>query len=355
LEWNIGNGPCPGGETKDTLTICTYPTVQPAVLGADLVRCLGSFANVTLSGNTPSGANTGLWTYVSGPVPINIVSPTAANTVTTGYTVPGVYCFNWTITSGPCGSSTDQICVLVYDPNTPVNAGPDQTVCLPSNSATMGATALTGPATGTWSVVAGFGSGSFTNANSPTTTVTGLSVGVNRFRWTVSNGSCANNGASDLVDILVYPAAQPTPNAGVDQYLCFTGTPMSTTLTGTTPLTPGTGQWSISPSMPISPSLNATTVTVSGLIPGEYTVTWTLNNGSCGPAVSDEMKIYVYNNTVTTTNAGFDVNLCTPTNSATMAATSATAPAIGTWTVVQGGGNIVSPNSPTTSIIGIPV
>lgn len=355
LEWNIGNGPCPGGETKDTLTICTYPTVQPAVLGADLVRCLGSFANVTLSGNTPSGANTGLWTYVSGPVPINIVSPNAANTVTTGYTVPGVYCFNWTITSGPCGSSTDQICVLVHDPNTPINAGPDQTICLPSNATTMAATPLTGPATGTWTVVPGFGTGSFGNANSPTTTVTGLSTGINRFRWTVSNGSCANNGASDLMDILVYPAAQPTPNAGVDQYLCFTGTPMSTSVTGTAPIAPGTGLWTISPSAPITPSPSASTISVSGLTPGEYTLTWTLNNGSCSPSVSDQMKIFVYNNTVTTTNAGLDVNLCTPTNSANMAATPAVTPAIGTWSVVQGGGTFISPNSPTSEVIAIPV
>jgi hypothetical protein len=133
LEWNIGNGPCPGGETKDTLTICTYPIVQPAVLGSDITACLGSFANINLSGNAPTGANTGHWTYVSGPAAINIVSPNAANTVTTGYTLPGIYCFNWTITSGPCGSSTDQICVYVYSPTSIVNAGADQTICLPNS------------------------------------------------------------------------------------------------------------------------------------------------------------------------------------------------------------------------------
>jgi gliding motility-associated-like protein len=353
LEWNIGNGPCPGGETKDTLTICTYPVVQPAVLGIDLERCLGSFANVNLVGNSPTGANTGQWTFVSGPAAINIVSPNAANTVTTGYTVPGIYCFNWTITSGPCGSSTDQICVYVYAPTSPVNAGPDQTLCLPNNSTTLAAVAPIAPASGTWSVVSG--SGSFASPNSPTSTVSGLGVGVNRFRWTIDNGNCANDGTSDLVDIIVYPTSQPTPNAGTDQYLCYLGAAMTTTVTANSPLAPGTGAWTISPSASISPSINAPTISVSGLTPGEYTLTWTLSNGTCSPVVSDEMKIFVYNNTITSTNAGFDVNLCTPTNSAVMAATPATSPAVGEWTVVQGGGTIQSVNSPTTNIIGIPV
>lgn len=352
LEWNIGNGPCPGGETKDTLYICTYPTIQTAVAPNDLTRCIGSFTNITLAGNTPSGANTVQWTFLSGPVTPTISTPNAASTVTSGFTQPGVYCFEYKITSGPCGSSTDQVCVFVYSPTSPVNAGVDQTICLPNNSATLAATAPTSPATGVWSVVSG--TGSFVSPTSPTTVVNGLSTGLNRFRWTVSNGNCANNGTSDLVDINVFPAAQPIPNAGPDQNICFIGTALSTTINGNAPTNPGTGLWTISPATATITSPTSASTTVTGLTPGVYTLTWTLNNGSCSAAVSDQMIINVFNGTVTTTNAGLDQNLCTPNQTANMNAQAATSPSIGTWTIIQGGGSIAAANNPNTVISSIP-
>ncbi len=351
LEWNIGNGPCPGGETKDSLFICVYPSIQTAVAPNDLTRCLGSFSTVTLAGNVLSGANTALWTFVSGPVTPTINSPATSTTTISGMNTAGVYTFNYKITSGPCGTSNDQVQVFVYDPASPVNAGPDQTICLPSNSATMAAATPIAPGTGTWSVV--IGTGSFVSINSPTSVVNGLSVGLNRFRWTVSNGNCANNNAFDEVDITVFPANQPAANAGPDQNLSFSGTALTATINGNAPTPPGTGLWTIVPAATIASNTSAST-TVSGLTPGIYTLTWCLSNGSCDPAVCDQMIITVSNCLELTTNAGADQNFCTPINSATMAATAAPTPAVGTWTTIAGGGAIQSPNSPTTQIINIP-
>jgi len=355
LEWNISNGTCPGGDTKDTVIICVYPTIQQAIAPADITRCIGSFSSIALTGNTPTGANTVQWTFVSGPVTPNIVSPLNAATNITGFTQPGIYCFDYTITSGPCGSSTDQVCVYVHAPTSPVNAGLDQSICLPSNSATLAATAPIVPAVGTWTVVAG--TGSFTNANSPTSIVNGLSVGVNTFRWTVYNGNCANNNASDDVNIVVYPVSQPTPNAGIDQNLSYSGTPVSTTLSANAPVAPGVGTWTATgPSVPVfSPNANSPTATVSNLIPGTYTLTWTFANGSCSAATNDQMQIFVFGCSNSTTNAGNDQNLCSPANSVIMSAQAAPSPSIGTWSIVQGGGSISASNSPTTTINNIPV
>jgi hypothetical protein len=86
------------------------------------------------------------------------------------------------------------------------NAGADQSVGL--NSATLAATvaAPTG-ATGTWSVVSG--NGTFANVNSPTTTVSGLSAGINVFRWTVTLSGCPSASDDVSVNYIVTPACLP--------------------------------------------------------------------------------------------------------------------------------------------------
>lgn len=353
LEWNIGNGSCPGGETKDSLYLCVYPTVQTAVAPADITRCLGTFTTITLAGNTLSGANAALWTFVSGPVTPTIVSPTTSTTTVTGFTASGIYTFNYKITSGPCGTSNDQVQVLVYNPSATANAGPDQTICLPNNSTTMAATPLPSPGVGTWSVISG--SGSFSSLTSPTATVSGLSVGLNRFRWTIANGNCANNNTFDEVDITVFPVNQPAANAGPDQNLSYNGIALTTTLSGNAATAPGTGLWTISPNTATVSPANSPTATVSNLTPGIYTLTWCLSNGSCDPQVCDVMIITISNCQVATTTAGPDQSFCTPANSANMAAQAAPTPATGTWSIITGGGVIANPNSATTQITAIPV
>jgi gliding motility-associated-like protein len=353
FEWTISNGACPGGEMADTMWIAVYPSIQIANAGPDLSRCIGSFTNVTLTGNALVAPNTGQWTFVSGPVVPTLTPASAASATIGGLTAPGIYCFNWTITSGPCGSSTDQVCIYVYSPTTLANAGPDQNICLPNNNTTLAATAPPAPASGTWTVVAG--TGAFATASSPNTTVSGLSVGINTFRWTLSNGPCANNNSFDEVTIRVFPVSQPTPDAGIDKSLCYTGAPLTTTLSANAPVLPGTGAWTIAPAGPTISPLSSPTATVTGLTTGSYTLTWTLSNGGCSPSTSDQMVINVYNGIITTTNAGPDQAWCTPTNAATMAATLAPAPSIGTWTVISGAGSIVSPNSPTSVITNLGV
>lgn len=353
FEWNIGNGGCPGGETKDTVYFCVFPSIQTAVAPPDVTRCIGSFTTVTLAGNSLIGANTALWTFVSGPITPVISSQLTSSTSISGLTQPGIYCFNYTITSGPCGSTTDQVCISVFTPTSPVNAGADQTVCLPNNSATMAAVTPTFPAQGTWSVING--TGSFVNANSPTSVVNGLSVGTNTFRWTVANGNCANNNAFDDVIITVFPVSQPTPNAGPDQNLNFNGTPVAASLSATSPVFPGTGLWTVSPSGPVIVSPTSANTSVTNLTPGIYTFTWCLNNGSCDSPICDAVVVNVFNCLANTVTAGADQNFCTPTNTAVMAANAATSPAVGTWTVISGNGSIANSNNPSTNITNIPI
>ena len=95
------------------------------------------------------------------------------------------------------------------------NAGPDQFIC--GNSATL---AANNPAFGTGQWMDISGSSLFSNPNAFNSGVTSLAVGLNRLKWTVSQGPCA---AIDTVEINVTTPAAAL--AGPDQNLCdSTGT-----------------------------------------------------------------------------------------------------------------------------------
>ncbi|MFN4256184.1 MAG: HYR domain-containing protein, partial [Saprospiraceae bacterium] len=91
---------------------------------------------------------------------------------------------------------------------TTANAGPNQNVSV--NSATMAAnTPVIG--TGAWSLVSG--SGTITNAASPSTTITNLGTGANVFRWTISNAPCSPSASDVTVTYSTPPVILicPTP------------------------------------------------------------------------------------------------------------------------------------------------
>ncbi|MCE3296639.1 MAG: family serine peptidase [Crocinitomicaceae bacterium] len=88
-------------------------------------------------------------------------------------------------------------------------AGSAQSVC--SLTATLGATAVTLPARGTWTVVSGTG-GSFTDANNPTTTFSGTAGTTYTLRWTV--GYPGSNCSVNTADVSITLNAPPTASAG---------------------------------------------------------------------------------------------------------------------------------------------
>ena len=119
----------------------------------------------------------------------------------------------------------------------PANAGPDRGVC-DSLSVSLAALPATDGGSGLWSVVSG--SGIISDVTSPVSTVSNLSFGQNRFRWTVSSqfGICA--GSQDEVVITRDQAPDPA-FAGLDQALCSSVTaPL-----GANSATVGTGTWSV--------------------------------------------------------------------------------------------------------------
>ncbi len=350
--WTVDNGPCAGGLSTDQVTISVFAGHNlVADAGPDQEICVPTFPNaVNMQGSAVIFPAVGTWTLVSGTG--TIVDPNDPNTSVTGLSV-GINVFQWTVSNGPCADplTTDQVNILVFDAANPVaDAGPPDSLCTPITSTVLDGSELIAPATGLWTLLGG--TGVFADPTDPNTAVSGLSLGVNTFRWTVSNGPCANPVTSDQVTITVFSGTAQQANAGPDQELCSTGP--FTLLAGNPVVPPATGTWTlVSGSGTITDPSSAST-TVGGLGVGNNVFQWSVDNGACGVS-TDQVTIAVYSVTNPVANAGPDQSFCSPTTSTTMAANVPTVPATGTWTLVSGTGNILSPNVPTTGITGLSV
>ena len=327
FRWTISNGACPASAASVNITRDELPTVANA--GTDQTICT---TNTTLSANTPL-VGTGTWTLVSGTgVVTNSGDP---NSTVTGLGI-GNNVFRWTISNGTCAASSAEVNVLVQDNPTVADAGMDQSVCTP-NATLNGNTPTVG--TGTWTLVSG--AGTITNPNSPSSTVTGLSLGVNTFRWTIGNGTCATTTSSVNITLEESPSMAVV---GADQTICTDFTNISATAPAI-----GTGTWTVNTGTGVITSPNSINTSVTNLSYGSNIFTWTVSN-ACG--TSSASLVVIREEEPTASDAGPDQTVCSTT-----ATLSANTPTVGTgsWSVVAGAGIITSPSSPNTSVTSLSV
>ncbi|MCC6600138.1 MAG: gliding motility-associated C-terminal domain-containing protein, partial [Crocinitomicaceae bacterium] len=351
FSWTIYNGPC-AAPTVDLVSIFIYDQNMPSAnAGADQELCAPA-STTTMTGNSPVFPGTGQWSLVAGTG--IIADPSSPSSAVSGLSI-GTNVFVWSFDNGPCPGAitTDTMEVRIYDPNAPAaNAGIDQFLCTPTSSTALTALVPTIPGVGTWVVVNG--TGTFADIHDPSTVVTNLSVGQNTFQWTVYNGPCANTNTTDLVSIFLYDATQATSNAGPDQQLC---TPNTTTqLAGNSIIFPATGTWSIAQGSATFSDINDPNAVISNVAPGVNIFTWTVNNGPCANNITtDNVTVSVYNNNQSIADAGSDQELCLPTTGTTLQANQLTAAATGIWSLLSGGGTIADPTSEFTAISNLPV
>ncbi len=319
--WTVTNGSC---VTRDTVQIVVTAPVT-ANAGANIQVCT-STAQGTLNGNNPS-PGTGAWTALNGGV---ISSPNSATTTVTGLVTPGFYNFVWTITNGPC-VTTDTVVFIVRAPVT-ANAGSDQQLCNALTATLSGNSPA--PGTGLWTTT---GSASIATPSSATTTVSGLSVGVNTFIYTTSYGACISR---DTMTIRVDPLI--TSNAGPDQSICESQTSVTMAANNATP---GTGLWTkLNGGTITSPSSPTTTITA--LTAGTHLFVWTVTNGAC--ISRDTVRIIV--SVQIPSNAGLDQQIC---QGATINLSGNNPfPASGLWTTPSAA-SIASPSNPSSAVSGL--
>jgi hypothetical protein len=245
------------------------------------------------------------------------------------------------------------------------NAGVDQTITLPTSSASLSGTASDPDgtmATYLWTRVSGPSAVTFSSASTASTNVSGLAQGVYVLRLTVTD----NNGAtsSDDISITVNAAANQTPtvNAGVDQTITLPTS--SVNLSGTASDADGTIStyaWSrvSGPSAVTFSAPNAASTTASGLVQGIYVLRLTVTDNG-GASASDEVTITVNvaTNQLPTVNAGTDQTITLPTNNTTLTGTASDADGtISTysWSKVSGpaGSTFGSASSASTTVNGL--
>jgi PKD repeat protein len=326
FEWRITSGICPVSTSQMTITRISVGNTANA--GLDQNICVD---NTTLTANTPINGGTGLWTTTSTAV---ITNPTSPTTTVTGLSA-GNNTFTWTITDA-CGSSNDAVIVRVETTPTVASVGATIDVCGTATATLSANTAVVG--TGTWTVQSG--SGIFTNASSPTTTVSGLSLGANVFRWTIAN-SCASTFADQTV------TRNPTATAA------NAGTPFSTclataNLNASTPVG-GTGNWTVTAGGGVITTPSSPTSGVTGLTVGANTFVWTVTD-VCGTSTTSTVTI-TRDAPPSTALAGSDIEVCNA-DVVTLAGNNPTS-GTGFWVAISGGATITNPTQFNTGVTNL--
>ncbi len=165
------------------------------------------------------------------------------------------------------------------------NAGVDQTVC--SNATNMSA-ALSSGQSGVWSKLSG--SGIIDNPTSRSTKIRNLGIGVNKFRWTVTQGQC-----SYFDDVNITYRNVTNPSAGSD---IFTRN-NTVRLSANSSLEQGeSAEWSSS-SASFS-EIDKHNSLVSNYSSGNNTLSWTIEQDACSK--SDQLNLYYSNLSLSISN-----------------------------------------------------
>jgi hypothetical protein len=245
FRWTISNGTCTPKTDEIVITV-TAPPIANA--GADQTVCA---SNSTFNANAPGTGETGTWSLLSGSGTIASASQNISAVTALGI---GSNRFVWKISRSGCPDGKDTIEILRKQ--SPVsNAGTGQAIC--SSAVSLSAQVPTS-GTGLWTLVSG--AGTITNPSQPTTSVTGLGIGANTFRWTVSDAPCTVATS----EVIISREANPV-SLGKDTLVCSNITP-TYTLTGPVGMT--SYIWSNGQNTPQISVSSPATYSLSVLTPG---------------------------------------------------------------------------------------
>ena len=258
LRWAISNGSCTSSTDDVDITLDQTPTVADA--GLDQNVCGGA---TNLEGNA-AAAGVGTWSIISGTGG-SIANINDENSNFSG--TPGAtYQLRWTISSGSCGDTRDDVTITFDQIPTSPDAGFDKDVCITSttlegNTPTVGI--------GRWTIISG--PGDIADPNEANTSIRGLIAGqTTTVAWQINNGVCE---LSDEFSINVLaPASVNTDRAEICE-----GESVSIGITGGDSF-----QWvpseGVSNGNTANPELSPTTST-------DYELT--VSNGGCSDQVID--------------------------------------------------------------------
>ncbi len=213
LRWTLTNtNTC---SSFDDVIITNYGGFSPVSTNVNFVTLGNCYSttqcynlNATFGGGGLGGQQ-GTWSQVSGPSNVTFSNVNANNSSVCGLST-GCYKLRWTV-AGPCVQGTDTIRICVPPPTQNVTgaSSSNQIFCDGRTVAflTGNAPVYTGE-TVTWAQIGGPTSVTFSNANSPTTTVSNLNgSGTYSFTYTITNPL---TGCSSSTSVSISYATAPT-------------------------------------------------------------------------------------------------------------------------------------------------
>jgi gliding motility-associated-like protein len=253
-----------------TIIVSQAPSSSNA--GGDQTIC-STVGTATMAAIAPTNG-TGVWSQVSGPSAATIANTSLTNTGISGMTTVGTYVFQWTVSSGACTPSTDQVSIFVSPPPSTSNAGTATPVCINQTGNLSASVPAIG--SGSWSQQSGPAVATITSPGTAATTVTGLTASGNYvFVWTVANNPCA--ASNSTVTLVVNPLPTISVSASPSATICPGG---STVLTAS-----GASTYAWAPNVNLS-ATTGTSVTASPASTQTYTITGTNVNGCVNSTTS---------------------------------------------------------------------
>ncbi len=364
---------CVGSPSGSPCNVYAIPNTAPPNCSAgpnQIISATSTTLSGTVSGNGGSSVIYNIWSQVSGPSTALIVLPSGVDAEVTNL-VTGTYVFQLKATDNNWRTNTSTVVITVNSSpaNGPVaNAGPNQTITLPTNQVTLNGSASSDVggtiSSYSWTQVSGPGTATLSAANTAVATASALVAGTYVFKLTVTNQLGTTSTATVTITVNPAPAQPPVANAGANQTITL---PSNTvTLNGSASTAPGgtITQYSWSevsgPSAASITTATAVTSTATGLVQGVYVFQLQVTN-NLGATSTSTVTITVNPAPVQSpiANAGTDQIITLPTNSVSLNGSASTDP-YGTitayaWTQISGpaGASISSASSATTNVTAL--
>ncbi|HEX4375228.1 MAG TPA: PKD domain-containing protein, partial [Puia sp.] len=311
--------------------------------------------SVTLNGSASSDPDGTIssyaWTQISGPSTGTIRSAESVTTIATDL-VQGTYSFKLTVKDNGGATDVDTVNIIVNAAvNLPpiANAGPSQTITLPTSTTTLDGTASSDPdgtiASYVWTELSGPSTATITGGTTAIPSLSGLTVaGRYTFQLTVTDNNGATSKASVRITVVAAANTNPIANAGADQAITLPVN--SVTVDGSSSIDPGGTitqyLWTISgPAGSSITNSGSVKTTITNLVQGTYQVVLTITDNTSNTS-SDTMNIVVNvaANKPPVANAGSTQTITLPTSSATLDGSASFDPdgtiASYTWTQISG-------------------
>lgn len=321
--------------------------VNPAIANKPPVADPGSAVTITLPTNTVTldgkasadadGAISKYqWKKVSGPAGGTIASATAVKTNITSLRA-GTYVFSLTVTDNKNATNTASVTVKVNPapPNkAPVaSAGTNKSITLPTNTVNLDGSASKDAdgriARYLWKKVSGPNGGTFTQNNIAVTKATGLVAGTYVFSLTVTDDDNATATANVTVTVNKAPVPNKAPLANVDKTIISITLPVNTVTLDGSASKDEDGKitkyaWKKIGGPDAGGALTSPTqakTSVTGLVGGTYKFSLTVTDDDNATDVANvvvRVNLAPQTNKAPVANAGPDVTITLPTNTASL-------------------------------------